>query len=76
MAMSSDKSAEVRRAAVLAVDLSKRTLSAVVKRTRDVDANVRAAALDALRKKVGIKQLTAEKRAAVLRHGLVQCRFE
>lgn len=63
-----DPSAEVRRAAVGAIEATEFTLDALVERCRDVDAAVRVAAYDALARQVDARRMKDAPR--VLRAGL------
>ena len=69
-ALESDASADVRAAAVGALDVSKRVLPSLLEKCRDVDAKVRTAAFDALRSRVGIKAVHRDVRAQVVKRGL------
>jgi len=66
----SDSSAEVRKAALSAVVISKHTLQHIVARTHDVKEDVRACAFAQLGSRVHIKSLSISQRNDLLKAGL------
>lgn len=68
--MSTDSSAEVRRAVLLNIAISAQTLEAIIGRTQDVTESVRKLAYRILAEKVNIKSFTIAQRVQLLCNGL------
>jgi len=68
--LEADSSAEVRKAAIKAVVITKSSLKAVLQRTRDAKDDVRAAAYERLGLHVHIKMLSISQRVTLLTDGL------
>ena len=68
--MGCDPSAFVRKAIVRCIGATKITLPHVLKRTLDVDENVRKAAYKFIADKVHIRSLTIARREEIIRRGL------
>ena len=68
--MGCDPSAFVRKAIVRCIGATKITLPHVLKRTLDVDENVRKAAYKFIADKVHIRSLTIARREEIVRRGL------
>ncbi|CAH3143074.1 unnamed protein product [Porites lobata] len=68
--MSSDSSAEVRRAVLLNIALSTQTLEGVIGRTQDVTESVRKLAYRILAEKVSIRSMSIAQRMQLLSSGL------
>ncbi|XP_068710176.1 condensin complex subunit 3-like [Montipora foliosa] len=68
--MSTDTSAEVRRAVLLNIAISAQTLEAIIGRTQDVTESVRKLAYRILAEKVNIKSFTIAQRVQLLFNGL------
>ncbi|XP_022086528.1 condensin complex subunit 3-like isoform X2 [Acanthaster planci] len=65
-----DVNYEVRRAVLLSISMSTRTLPKILDRTRDVKDTIRKAAFQVLAEKVHIKALTIAQRVQLLQDGL------
>ena len=68
--MGCDPSPMVRRAIVRCIGATKVTLPIVLRRTLDVDENVRKAAYKFIADKVHIRSLTISRREEIIRRGL------
>jgi Nuclear condensing complex subunits, C-term domain len=68
--LASDSSTSVRKAALSHIALSKKTLPAVLDRTRDVVPAIRSAAFSVLERKLFIRSLSIAQRCALVREGL------
>ena len=65
-----DRNADVRRAVLVCIAPSTKTLSAILERTRDVKDTIRKRAYQVLADKVHIKALTIAQRVRLLQTGL------
>ena len=68
--MSYDPNSDVRRAVLLNIAVSRRTLPVILERTRDLKDGVRKLALETVAEKVHVKVMTIAQRIKLLQDGL------
>ena len=68
--LSYDPNSDVRRAVLLNIAVSRRTLPVILERTRDVKDSVRKLVLETLAEKAHVKAMTIAQRIKLLQDGL------